>query len=335
MRDALRIGIIGAGAIAQVAHLPLLTKQRGVDVVSLCDTDMSKARALATRFGVPDVFDDIVEMLKSTYLDAVLVCTPNHLHEVHVLAALSEGANVLCERPLAMTTVGVRKLLEAQRNADRLLMAGMNLRFRNDVQAVRGFLSGDELGMVAGIRCGWHTLQSADALGWRVSRAQAGGGAMLDLGLPMIDLALWLAGNPTTKRVSARLGAGRVKGDVEEDGCAMIHCDGGLSLFVDVSWNHVGDRERLWLEVEGTQGSAGIGPLHVVKAINGKPVNVTPTGATGRENAFTVSYRAELAHFLAVLRGEVDPTDLEDQVKLHELVEAIQRSAAEGCEVEL
>jgi predicted dehydrogenase len=313
----------------------MLAKSKGVDIVAICDTDLSKARALATRFGVPDVYDDIVEMLQRLRPEAVVVCTPNHLHEVHVLAALSAGVNVLCERPLAMTSRGVRKLLDAKRNSDRVLMVGMNLRFRNDVQAVRGFLNSHELGSVRAIRCGWYTLQSARVLGWRVLGTRAGGGAMLDLGLPLIDLALWLAGNPVTKRVSSQLGTERGKGDVEEEGCALVRCENDLSLFVDVSWNHVGDRERLWMDVVGSQGSASIGPLHVFKDINGKPVNVTPTGATGRENAFSVSYRAELAHFVAVLRGEVEEPGLDDQIRLHELLEAIQRSAAEGCEVEL
>jgi predicted dehydrogenase len=335
MNESVRIGIIGAGAIAQIAHLPLLTKFKGAEIVAVCDTDLPKARALATRFGVRDVNDDIVDMLRTIQPDAVVVCTPNHLHEVHVATALSEGAHVLCERPLAMTAVGVKKLLEAQGDSDRMLMAGMNLRFRSDVQAVRGFLNGNELGSVSAIRCGWYTFQPAEMLGWRVSGAQAGGGAMLDLGLPMIDLALWLAGERRAQRVSAQLGNERAKGDVEEEGCALIRFEDGLSLFVDVSWNHVGDRERLWMEVVGSHGSAGIGPLHVFKDINGKPVNVTPSGASGRENAFTASYRAELAHFLAALRGEVKPPALGDQVEVHEILEAIRRSAEEGCEVKL
>ena len=81
---------------------------------------------------------------------------------------------------------------------------------------------------------------------------------------------------------------------------------------VDVSWNHVGDREMLWLDMTGSHGSAGIGPLRVFKEINGKPVNVTPTGASGRENAFTISYRAELAHFVAAVKGDVEPAGLDD-----------------------
>jgi predicted dehydrogenase len=335
MSDPIRFGIIGTGAIAQVAHLPLLSKLKDVEIVALCDTDLPKARALSNRFGISTVYDDIVDMLRDAKPDAVVVCTPNHLHEVHASAALSAGVHVLCERPVAMTSAGVEKLVAAQKKADRILMAGMNHRFRSDVQAVREFLRGDELGEVRSVRCGWYTYQPPHVLGWRIYGPQAGGGAMQDLGLPLIDLALWLSEYPKPIAVSAHLGHTKTNGDVEQDGCALIRCEDGSSIFVDVSWNHVGDREMLWLDMMGSHGSAGIGPLRVFKEINGKPVNVTPTGATGRENAFTVSYRGELAHFVAAVKGEVEPAGLDDQIELHRLMEAIQRSAAEGCEVTL
>ncbi|UCD25568.1 MAG: Gfo/Idh/MocA family oxidoreductase [Gemmatimonadota bacterium] len=335
MSDPIRFGIIGAGAIAQVAHLPLLSKLKDAEIVALCDTDLPKARALASRFGIGSVYDDIVDMFRDTKPDAVVVCTPNHLHEVHASAALSAGIHVLCERPVAMTSAGVQKLVADQKAADRVLMAGMNHRFRGDVQALREFLRGEELGELRSVRCGWYTYQPPDVLGWRIHGPQAGGGAMQDLGLPLIDLALWLADHPKATAVSSHLGPAKTNGDVEQDGCAFIRCEDGSSIFVDVSWNHVGDREMLWLDMVGSRGSAGIGPLRVFKEINGKPVNVTPTGASGRENAFTVSYRGELAHFVAAVKGEVEPARLDDQIELHRVVEAIRRSAAEGREVTL
>jgi predicted dehydrogenase len=335
LSEVLRFGIVGAGAIAQVAHLPLLSKMKDVEVVAICDTDLPKARALANRFGVANLYDDIVDMLRHSQLDAVVVCTPNHLHEVHTTTTLSNGVHVLCERPLAMTRAGVEDLVTARNQAGRILMAGMNHRFRTDVQAVLEFLRGDELGDVLSVRCGWYTHQPPHVLGWRIYAPQSGGGAMQDLGLPMIDLALWLSDYPRPTTVSAQLGPNATNGDVEQDGCVFIRCESGPSIFVDVSWKHVSDREMLWLDITGSHGSAGIGPLRVFKEINGKPVNVTPTGAAGRESAFTLSYRGELAHFVAAVRGEVEPSGLEDQIELHRVVEAIRRSAAEGCEVSL
>src|SRR5260370_8718008 len=85
-------------------------------------------------------------------------------------------------------------------------MVGMNQRFRSDVQAVRGFLAGGDLGALQAVRGGWYTFQpSRQMLGWRLRREEAGGGAMLDLGLPLIDLGMWLAAWPAPNPPSAPL----------------------------------------------------------------------------------------------------------------------------------
>src|SRR3954453_20811077 len=101
--ERLKVGIIGGGAITQVAHLPVLKKMRSVEVQAICDTDLPKARALADRFGVKDAFDDIEDLLRSPGLEAVVICSPNHLHESHILAALSANLHILVEKPLPMS----------------------------------------------------------------------------------------------------------------------------------------------------------------------------------------------------------------------------------------
>src|SRR5213078_2445033 len=76
-----------------------------------------------------------------SHSDAVAICTPNHLHEIHAVAALAAGCHVLCERPLALTLAGVERVLQASEKYGKRVMVGMNHRFRSDVQAVRGFLA--------------------------------------------------------------------------------------------------------------------------------------------------------------------------------------------------
>src|SRR5439155_25195904 len=102
MTDPIRVGVIGAGAIAQVAHLPALRRMAGVEVVAICDNDIAKARGLAGHFEVRDSYDDIEDVLRYASVDAVVICTPNHLHEIHAMAALAAGAHVLCARPVAL-----------------------------------------------------------------------------------------------------------------------------------------------------------------------------------------------------------------------------------------
>ena len=153
---------------------------------------------------------------------------------------------------------------------------------------------------------------------------------MLDLGLTVLDLALWLAGNPTPERVTASLDL--VKGDrgVEQSGSAFVVCEGGASVFLDVTWRHIGAGERFGVGLRGSKGTAAINPLTVWKELNGMAVDVSPTGSISRENAFTASYRAEWAHFLAAVKGDAQAPSLQEHVTVHRVLDAIYRAASEG-----
>jgi predicted dehydrogenase len=314
MADNLRVGIIGGGAIVQVAHLPVLRKIKGVDVVAMCDTDLPKARAIASRFGVPNAYDDIEDVLRTDGLDA--------------------GLNVLVEKPLAITAQSAQKIIRAVEKQDRLVMVGLNHRYRPDVQIVRSFVQSGELGPVDSVRGSWHVFRpSRSQLGWRQRRELSGGGVMLDLGLSILDLALWLAGTPVPARVSAALDVTREDQGVEQSGSAFVVCENGASVFVDVTWHHVGEGERFGVGLRGGKGTAAINPLKVWKELNGVPVDVSPTGSVGRENPFMASYRAEWAHFQALLAGQATPPNLYEHLMLHKVIDAIYESAARGKDV--
>ncbi|GAC1516431.1 MAG: Gfo/Idh/MocA family oxidoreductase [Gemmatimonadaceae bacterium] len=331
---ATRVGIVGAGAIAQLAHLPVLSKMRGAQLVAVCDNDQAKARSLADRFAVPDVFTDIEDLLEFDKLDAVIIATPNHLHEPHVLSALAAKVHVLCERPLALTVRGVERILAAAQRADRVVAVANNHRFRSDVQALDRFMHGGELGRLIGVRAGSYQLRRAKE-GWRMRRPEAGGGAWLEAGIPLLDLAMWLADNPEPLRVTAHMERGRGAAAVEDAMSLTLECTGGLTFIFDVSWQYVGEEERWWFEILSARGSARLAPLRVVKELNGRATDVSPTGAAGRESAFVQSYRAELAHFIAVVTGQVKYEPPTDQVVLHRIVEAVYKSADEGKEIRL
>jgi len=332
VKDTVRIGVVGTGAIAQLAHLPVLAKMRGAELVAVCDNDRPKARSLADRFGVPDVFTDIEDLLELDELEAVVIATPNHLHEPHVLSALAAKRHVLCERPLSLTSRGVERILAAAARADRTVTVGNNHRYRTDVQTLSRFIQGGELGKTIGFRAGAYHFKGLSE-GWRLRRAESGGGAFLDYGLPLLDLALWIADYPDPVRVTAHMDRGRSSGAVEEAMVVQLECTAGSSFVFDVSSGYVGEEERAWFEVLATRGSARLAPLRVVKELNGRATDVSPSGAAGRESAFIQSYRAELAHFVAVARGETEYEPPTDQIVLHRVTEAIYKSAEEGKEV--
>ncbi|MGI8499193.1 MAG: Gfo/Idh/MocA family protein [Gemmatimonadaceae bacterium] len=334
MKPPIRIGVVGVGAISQLAHLPVLSKMRGAQLVALCDNDVPKARALAERFDVPDVYEDIEDLLAVDDLDVVVISTPNHLHEPHVLSALQSKVHVMCERPLSLTSRGVERILAAAARADRKVAVANNHRFRSDVQALSAFLRGGELGKLTGIRAGAYQPRRPTE-GWRHRRAEAGGGVFLEQGFPLLDLALWLADFPEPVRVSAHMERGKAMSAVEDAMLVTLECVQGKSFAIDCAWNYVGTDERWWFNVMATRGSAQLGPLQVVKDLNGRPTDVTPTGASARESAFIQSYRAELAHFLAVLRDEASYEAPADQLIVHRITEAIYKAADEGKEVRL
>jgi predicted dehydrogenase len=334
--ERLRVGIVGGGAIAQVAHLPTLKKLKSVEVVALCDTDLPKARALADRFGVADAHDDIEDLIRTPEIQVAVICSPTHLHESHILAALSANLHVLVEKPLAMSAASVQRIMRAAEKRDRVVMVGMNHRYRPDVQIVRSFVQSGELGRVESVRGSWHVFRpSRNQLGWRQRRDQAGGGAMLDLGLSILDLGLWLGGTPAPVRVSAALDAAGKERAVEQSGSAFVVCENGMSLFVDVTWHHLGEGERFGVGVRGSKGVAAINPLTVWKELHGVPMDVSPTGSVSRENAFMASYRAEWAHFEAAIGGDAKVAPLQEHLVLHRIIDAIYKSADDGRDVTL
>ena len=334
--DRLRVGIVGGGAITQVAHLPVLKKLKSIEVLAICDSDLPKARALADRFGVKDAVDDIEDLLRIGDLEAVVICSPNHLHESHILATLSANLHVLVEKPLTMSAASTQRIVRASEKRDRIVMVGMNHRYRPDVQIVRSFVQSGELGRIESVRGSWHVFRpSRNQLGWRQRRDQSGGGAMLDLGLSILDLGLWLGGMPAPVRVSACFdGVGRERA-VEQSGSAFVVCENGMSLFVDVTWHHLGEGERFGVGLRGSKGTAAINPLTVWKELHGVAVDVSPTSSGSRENAFTASYRAEWAHFEAAIAGAAKIASLQEHLVLHRIMDAVYKSAEDGRDVAL
>src|SRR5688500_12741130 len=122
---------------------------------------------------------------------------------------------------------------------------------------------------------------------------------------------------------------------VEAPALAYLECATNKTFTFDLSGAYVGEEERWWFEVLCARGSARLAPLRVVKELNGRAVDVSPTGAAARDSVFLQSYRAELAHFISVLAGESRYEAPTDQVIVHKVMEAIYKSADEGKEIRL
>ena len=333
-RQPVSVGILGVGAVTQVVHLPMFSERPDVEVIAVSDLDRAKAEALATRFEVPLVLSN-EEILSHDGVQAAVICTPNYLHESMAVEAFEHGKHVLVERPLALTAKGVRRVLDAAEAAGRHLAVGMIHRFRPDVGALGAFVAGGELGDIYAVRANSLTRMPAVRSTWRQNQEEAGGGALMDLGVPILDLAFWLVDYPRIKRVTAVFRDG--DGEVEEAATVFAVSESGIAFSVEVSWNLFAEADRHRARVMGTEGSGSLPPLNINKQLGGRPTDVTPRQpkARGGEHRFQNAYRRLLDEFVRAVLGESDVPAPVEQVHLMEVVSAAYRSAREGREIHL
>lgn len=334
-RDRVRVGLAGAGAIAQVVHLPILAERDDVDVVAIADTDELKAKTIGGRFEVPRIVDDR-DLCSVDDIDGVLICTPSFRHEEMALAALAAGKHVLVERPLSLSAEGARRVVKAAADSEGKVVMGLAHRFRPDVSALRAFIAGGELGDLSAIEASWLNRKVRQVrTTWRQLADQAGGGALMDLGVQALDLVLWLLGYPSVRSVRARLYGDEF--EVEEEALLDAETDDGVTIRLAASWRFHGPADIHSVRVLGSEGGATLPPLSVYKQLGGRPLDVTPRQPIprGGEDLFTNAYRRQIDHFIRVMTGEAEAPLPEGQIALMGLIEAAYRSAEEGREVQL
>jgi predicted dehydrogenase len=340
-----KIVLVGAGFIAKVAHLPAF-RAAGAPVGALCARSQERARMLAEQYEVPRVYGDWRQMLAEEKPDIVSVCLPNALHCEVTLAALKGGAHVLCEKPLATSVAEAQAMFDTARRSGRLLMTAHHFRFDSAAQAVKTVVDSGTLGEIYYSEA--TALRRMGIPGWGAfhQRAFSAGGCLIDYGVHALDQTLWLVGNPKPVSVSAmtqrRFGqrpeiavtwGGNAwdpqRFDVEDFAVAFVRFQDGSSLVLRASWAAHIARDRFGSLLLGTEGGVTTDPPTVHRLAEGKQVN-EELGPFPWRNP----YEAEIAHFLAVVRGEVEPIIKEEEtMNVQCILDAAYRSAEEGREV--
>jgi xylose dehydrogenase (NAD/NADP) len=192
----LRWGVLGAAWIADRALLPALREAEGSELLAIASRDPSRARELAVRHGIPRVHADYAALLGDPEVDAVYVPLPNSLHLPWTQRALAAGKHVLCEKPLALNATEAHEMADAARSAGRLLMEAGMYRFQPRMRALVASLAGAEIRHLSAAFA--FPIQAVD--NYRL-RPELGGGALLDVGFYVADVARWLLGEP--ERVEA------------------------------------------------------------------------------------------------------------------------------------
>ncbi|MDX1661526.1 MAG: Gfo/Idh/MocA family oxidoreductase [Gemmatimonadota bacterium] len=332
--DAVRVGLVGAGAVAQVAHIPAYRRLRSIELAAICDVEATKLRALRDRTGIDHAVEDLDELLAIDELDAVDICLPNHLHADAVIRALEAGKHVLCEKPLAPTPEEVDRIVEAQEASGKVVLVGMNHRYRDDSIALKRFVEDGALGDVFHVRATWRKRREPIRTGaWHYHPETSGGGVMMDLGIHLLDLSLWLTDYPDVERVSATFWHHNPEIEVEDSAAVAIRCGGDLVIALETSWNLLTLEEEEEMRLQGSEGAGLLHPLRVFQRMHGSLVDVTPQLHRLGGNVYMESYEREIAFFAEVVKGRQKAPPLEENRALADVLQAIRRSADEGREV--
>lgn len=327
-----RVLISGLGGIAQIAHLPILSKMEDVEIAGVCDIDRSKSKSIAGKYNIKNYYVSFDEMLSSAEADCLVVTSPTNLHREQAIKGFEKGLNVLVEKPVARNYNEASIIVEAAKKSKKILMVGMNNRFRPDIMMQESFISAGELGEIFYIKTGFLKRRSTVEK-WSVNKDESGGGVFVDLGIVMLDIALWLMKFPKIKSVSAVNYYHTFK-DVEDSTFVMLRFANNATVAIEASWTLQREDDLFYCNVYGKEGSANINPLKIYKYMHGTLVNVTPLKMEKPANIFKRAYEYELRNFINSVRtGKASLSDGSEALERMKIVDAVYKSAKLGKEI--
>jgi len=351
----IKAGVIGAG-IGKY-HIEGYQSHGDAEVVALCDINEEVLAETAREYGVERTFTDCEEML-ALDLDCVSVCVPNKLHAPLTIECLTAGKNVLCEKPLARTAREGKKMVDAAADAGLTLMIQFNNRFRPEAQILKGYADDGAFGDIYFARCGWIRRNGIPGWGsWFTTAEVAGGGPLIDLAVHMLDLTMWLMGNPEPEICMASTysvfgpkmealgpwGTPNRRGrfDVEDMAVGMIRFADGQTILLESSWASRIKREWVYSTICGTEAGATLERVFAVDGIDDSAVDtlevytqeqgeavdrvvkVEPDPAMGRH--------AAVRHFVdCLISGEEPISPATDGLRMMKILDAMYRSAERG-----
>jgi predicted dehydrogenase len=301
MTTKLRAGVIGLGIGKN--HVDAYRQSPYSTVAALCDNNEARLRDFAKQYDVPleACFTDYETMLETAQLDVVSVCLPNSLHAPASIAALDAGVHVICEKPLAINSAEAQAMVDAAQRNGKHLSVCYNYRYRADTQWLYHMIHNGALGDIYHISASWRREMGIPGWGLFGDKAMSGGGALIDLGVHVLDLALWLLDFPAVKTVSGsvralfgphqrkmwlRPGLEPIPFEVEDGAVGFLRLGNGASMFLQATWGEHAqpNEDRIRLELQGTQGTAVLDipnyrredTLRFYTEQAGEPVVVTP-----------------------------------------------------------
>ncbi len=321
----IRLGLVAASRIAVKAIIDPVGDVDGVELAAVGARDLDRARASADEWGAEHAYGSYQDLIDSDVVDAVYIGTPASYHREWAIAAIEAGKHVLCEKPFAANADDARRIADAARHGDVVVMEAFHWRYHPYAVQIRAVLDSGVLGRLDRIEAtfdipdGWI---GRDDIRWDPA---IGGGATMDLGCYSIQWARFAAGaEPDVVSAEAVCPVEGVDGSLG----AELRWPSGVTGWVHSSMIAPGDRVEAWLKVTGESGTMlATNPL--APQNGGSVLSVeTATGTTSTEADHSATYVHQLVAFRdAIVDGAEFPTTADDGVRNMEIIDACYRAA--------
>lgn len=329
-----KIGIIGLGTVAQLVHLPNLSKMNNVEVLSVAEVKKSRLNTVADKFNIKERYPDYKELLAKSNVDAIIISTPTASHKDIAIEAIKAKKNVLVEKPLARSYDEAKQIVSYAKRNKKVLMVGMNLRFRPDAMILRSIINTKEIGEPFYIKCGWMRRPSSSEK-WFTKKEESGGGVIVDLGILIMDLALWLLNFPKIDTVSTQNFVHNTK-NVEDTSVSFMKLKDSSVIAMESSWSLPIENDFFFININAKKGYASLNPFNIYRRIGDQVIDLTPPQKENTANLFKKSYQNELKSFLGAIKG-FNPLVSSGEEALYRLkvMEAMYKSAKENKEIKV
>ena len=347
----LRVAVVGCGDVARKHHLPNwkeLVGEGRVTLTAVCDAEPDRAALCRDEFEVVRAFSSFEEMLEEGAYDVIDICTQNRLHCPMTIAALKTGAHVLVEKPMAMDTTEARQMVKAAEKASGKLMVAHHKRFEEGAEQLKTVVEAGELGEIYTAKSFWLRRRGIPGWGRFHIAKESLGGALIDIGVHMLDLCIWLMGSP--KPVAASGKVYRMFGDredlvngewgvpydvsefdVEDYATALIRFENGVTLSADFAWAANIPEETWGFSILGDKAGIANPPLGIYGSEHGCLTRKTFDWIPDEEG-----HRGEIRHFTECIEHDrpvrVQPIE---SLRIQEIIEAIYESSQKDAEVRI
>ncbi|MDR2028752.1 MAG: Gfo/Idh/MocA family oxidoreductase [Treponema sp.] len=365
MSRPVKAAIIGAGMISNKAHIPAyLSKAGSIQIAGIFDPNPKAAKSTAERFNIPSYYIDAEKMLAELKPDLVSVCSPNAYHKTMTELALNHGANVLCEKPIALTYTDTKEMFDLAAKKNLTLLACQTMRYSDEIQAAHELAEQGLLGDIYFSELNMIRRRGVPKWGSFHLRSANGGGAFCDLGVHMIDTALWIMGNPAFQSISG-FSADHItrnerniitsltesgtpssvnlprpykpeEFEVEEFAAGSLRLNNGASINFKISWA-LNLPPEFHLSFAGTKAGLRLPELELYSTLGRYQADIKPR--IFREGPYSNADFAGHYHLIGELidylngKGSI-PVCKEETLNVAAIIDAFYLSAERKCEVQ-